>query len=176
MKSQQTVPNLTSQVDSMAETALPSYAELRGFFRRRVVCSHEADDLTQETYARVLRWTPPRMIKEPRSALFRIARNLLVDRARRASRDCMETLNDKFELRATTGLTTTDSVEARERLALVRAAIEALPKRCREVFILSRFGGLSYAQIADHFGIAPSTVEKHMIRAIAACRDALKRV
>jgi len=160
----------------MAEAALPSYAELRGFFRRRVACSHEADDLTQETYARALRWTPRRAIKEPRSALFRIARNLLVDRARRASRDCLETLHDPLELRAATALTTTDSVEARERLDLVRAAIDALPKRCREVFILSRFGGLSYAQIADRFGIAPSTVEKHMIRAIAACRDALKRV
>lgn len=62
----------------------------RAFFRRRVNYSHEADDLTQETDARVLCWTTRRVISEPRSALFRIARNLLVDRARRASRDWLQ--------------------------------------------------------------------------------------
>ncbi len=42
----------------------------------------------------------------------------------------------------------------------------SLPERCREVFILQRYGGLTYAEIGIVLGIARKTVEIHMGRAL----------
>ncbi|MDF3057064.1 MAG: polymerase subunit sigma-24 [Rariglobus sp.] len=153
---------------------LPHYQKLKNFLGRSVGCRHEADDLTQETYLRALRWDQQTRIERGESVLYRIARNLLVDRARRRSRR-----PENLPLDATPGTTARTftcparSADAAERLRLVRAAIAALPPRCREVFILNRFGGLAYADIADRLGLSPSTVEKHMIKALAACHAAL---
>jgi RNA polymerase sigma-70 factor (ECF subfamily) len=53
------------------------------------------------------------------------------------------------------------------------AALEALPPQCRQVFMLSRFEGLSYQQIAATLDISPKTVENHIGRALYRLRDQL---
>ena len=58
--------------------------------------------------------------------------------------------------------------------AHVRRAIEALPKRTRLVFLLSRDAGLTYAAIAERLGISPKTVENQIVRALRILRGALK--
>ncbi len=67
--------------------------------------------------------------------------------------------------------------EGPEHLALKRRICSdpasALPERSREAFLLQRQHGLSYGEIAATMGISVSTVEKHMIRALAALREAL---
>jgi RNA polymerase sigma-70 factor (ECF subfamily) len=50
------------------------------------------------------------------------------------------------------------------------AAIAALPPRCREVFELSRVGGLRYAEIALALGISVKTVEAQMGKALRVLR------
>lgn len=58
------------------------------------------------------------------------------------------------------------------RDALLRA-VSAMPLRCREVFMLTRNGQMTYAEVAGILGIAPKTVEIHMSRALAILRDRL---
>jgi RNA polymerase sigma factor (sigma-70 family) len=150
----------------------PHYEKLKGFFGRRVRCRQEAADLTQETFLRVLRSPQHDVIRHPARLLFHVARNLLIDRGRQRARQ------PEFELfseesAGSEGASPARLVESRDRLALVQAAIAELPARCREVFILNRFGGCSYPEIARRLGLSPSTVEKHMIKALAACRAAL---
>ena len=55
------------------------------------------------------------------------------------------------------------------RAALARA-LETLPDRCHQVFILNRAHGLSYAQISETLGISIKTVEIHMSRALSLLR------
>ena len=55
----------------------------------------------------------------------------------------------------------------------VRAAIDGLPKKCREVFLLSRDQGLKYAEIAVALEISVKTVEKRMGQALAELRQRL---
>jgi RNA polymerase sigma-70 factor (ECF subfamily) len=61
----------------------------------------------------------------------------------------------------------------RELDAAYRAALAELAPRGREVFVLSREQGLTYAQIAETLGISVKTVETLMGRAIAALRGKL---
>ncbi|WP_053332359.1 RNA polymerase sigma factor [Verrucomicrobium spinosum] len=157
----------------LIQEVLPDYERLQSFFQGQVGCTHEAKDLTQEAFTRVLSWQPKAQVTQPRSLLFRIARNLLIDRSRsRAkSHEISGPLTDE-QLAATPDQSTAPDqhLAARENLRKVQVTIATLPDRCREVFILSRFGGLSYPEIAERLAIAPSTVEKHMIRALTACR------
>jgi len=60
-----------------------------------------------------------------------------------------------------------------EMNAAVRSAIGALPPRCREVFELSRVGGLRYAEIAVTLGISVKTVEAQMGKALRVLREEL---
>ena len=55
----------------------------------------------------------------------------------------------------------------------VHAAIDGLPEKCREVFLLSRAQGLKYAEIAATLEISVKTVEKRMGQALAELREQL---
>lgn len=65
------------------------------------------------------------------------------------------------------------SGEHRETEALISAAIEELPEKCREIFRLSRFENLKYQQIADQLGISVKTVEAQMSKALQHMRARL---
>jgi RNA polymerase sigma-70 factor, ECF subfamily len=58
----------------------------------------------------------------------------------------------------------------RELGEAIAAAIERLPERTREAFVLHRQHGLSYAEVAQTMGIAPRTVEVLIRRALKALR------
>lgn len=57
-------------------------------------------------------------------------------------------------------------VKTKDPRILVSQAMEQLPPKCREVFMLSRLSGLTYQQIADSLGISVKTVENQMGKAI----------
>lgn len=59
------------------------------------------------------------------------------------------------------------------RLAL-QEAIEKLPARCREVFILKKIEDLSNKEIAERLGISVKTVEAQMTKALAKLREELE--
>lgn len=56
----------------------------------------------------------------------------------------------------------------------VEDLVEALPPQCRKVFLLSRFEGKKYADIAAELGISIKTVEVHMVKALSMVRKGLK--
>jgi len=75
-------------------------------------------------------------------------------------------------------VTTHPGTRALERAELdraLRAEVDALPPRCREIFLLSREGGLSYARIADVLHVAPQTVANQMHRALHRLADVVRR-
>ncbi len=54
-------------------------------------------------------------------------------------------------------------------------AIDKIPPRSREVFILHRFEGMKYKQIADFLGISKNTVENHIVKAMKILRNYYKK-
>ena len=67
-----------------------------------------------------------------------------------------------------------EEIDTSERDAALWRAIEALPERCRRIFLLSKRDGLSHAEIADEMGISIKTVENQLTKAYSRLRGELK--
>lgn len=66
---------------------------------------------------------------------------------------------------------TTDSYLKLERL---NSSLRHLPPKCRNVFVLHKFKGLTYSEIADVENVSVKTVENHMLKALKILRSHLK--
>lgn len=147
--------------------------EIERFLVRRLSCPETAADLTQETFARLLRVGTTVQIENVRAYLFRIAANLALDHLRRRKHMPIPTDNADLQRVADTRPGQEQCLLSRQALMRLQQAIEDLPDRQREVFRLHKYHGLSYQQIADRLGIAKNTVMVHMVRALAQCRRAV---
>lgn len=67
-----------------------------------------------------------------------------------------------------------DQVEASELEQKISKAIEAMPAERKKIFILSRYDGLKYGEIAEKLSISPKTVENQMGKALKHMREHLK--
>jgi RNA polymerase sigma-70 factor (ECF subfamily) len=135
--------------------------------RERRARSPEADDVAQEACMRALEVRQPDNVRDPVRYLMRIARNLLVDRARKRVREAA--LIDSLSVVEFDSGVSADPeriLAGKQELQRVLAAIAKLPPRCREAFVLHRFNGLSYAAVARRMGVSTSMVEKHIAEAI----------
>ncbi len=66
-----------------------------------------------------------------------------------------------------------EAVDTSERDARIWKAIDELPEKCREVFLLSKQDGLSNEEIAERMGISIKTVKNQMTKAFTRLREAL---
>lgn len=132
---------------------------------RRRFGGDQAEDLVQETFTRASSYAG-REIRNPRALLLQIATRAAIDRdRRRATRPPLYDVTDE---------TASNCEHQAEALAL-KQLILALPEPLRQVFLLSRFGGLTYEDIAVHCGISVKTVEWRMTKALKLCAKALGR-
>lgn len=136
---------------------------LRRFFSRRVRTSWDVDDLVQESLSRFLVVNRD-SLTHPFGYLFRIANNLLADRARRASNtpSLVVTLDEHDHP------TVEPNQEDRLHLADLREqlelALDELPAKCREAFILRRFHALETPAIAARLNVSHRMVQKYLVR------------
>lgn len=155
------------------------YAGLVTFLRRRTVSEQDAEDAAQESMARLLRYRESEPVSAWKPLLFRIATNVANDQLRQAQtqRYRAHVPLEEQDLAAVGegGEPTPEQRLAdRRQLELVLAAIRNLPEKCRHVFLLSRFHGLSNHAIALRCGISVRMVEKQITKALAACRDRVR--
>ena len=140
-----------------------------------VRCRDTAAELTQEAYLRLLAFSGQQAIRHPRAFLYQTAKNLALDHLRK----------DKVQAVHVTDLDEAAQVPSdqpsaeralldRERVDQFLAAMETMPPRSREVFVLHRVHELSYRQIAKRLNISESAVEKNIMRALTHCRRALQ--
>lgn len=152
---------------SDAETLFNAHgAWLLGSLRHRYG-AELAEDLLQETYLKIVRRQDTEKILRPKAFLLQIARNLFLSHHRLNRR--------RAELDAASLQTQPFSHAAPQVAPLVlKDIILALPEPLRDVFVLSRFGGMSNQQIAEHLGIRLKTVEWRMTKALARCAAQLR--
>lgn len=138
--------------------------------RKRMGGAPEAEDIAQESWARVSNGiSNGGTISNIRGYLFKVARNLMIDHRRRealgvetwAPDDAIARIADPRPSAETQLIT-------RDELRRMDAIISAMPSRPRQVFRLSRFEGLSFAEIDRRLGVSRQTVHDHMTKALIA--------
>jgi RNA polymerase sigma-70 factor (ECF subfamily) len=67
-------------------------------------------------------------------------------------------------------------LEHQETEARIQQAINELPEKCREIFMLNRYEGLRYSEVADHLGISVKTVEAQMSKALKSLKEKLSDI
>jgi RNA polymerase sigma factor (sigma-70 family) len=141
---------------------------LKAFFTRKVRDQSLVDDMTQEVMLRLhLRQKNKAPIENMEGYLFRVAANVMTDNARRDQVRHRSAHGELSELdHPVEELSPERVLQGREQIAIVAAALEELPARTRDVFILRRFEELSYAEIANGLDISVSAVEKHVAKAM----------
>jgi RNA polymerase sigma-70 factor (ECF subfamily) len=145
--------------------------ELLRFLTAKLGCRDQAADIVQDTFLRVRGVDDLAAIAQPRAFLYKTALNLTVDLFRRQRiRDERMAQLDTVEDLASTSPRQDDMVEAKERVRLLYQAINELPPKCRQVFVLHKFVELPHAEIARRLGISKNMVEKHVMKAMAHCR------
>lgn len=150
------------------------YRELLNFLARKVSDRSVASDLTQESYARVYAArVSGSIIGDPRALLYRTARNLLIDHRRHSDvRAAVELPSEQADASESSGPRTLEpdtALASHQGVSALVAAIGSLPPRCREAFMLNRFEGRTYAEVAARMGISVKMVEQHIKHALDAC-------
>jgi RNA polymerase sigma-70 factor (ECF subfamily) len=126
----------------------------------------DAEDLVQDTYARVLK--RPRIVRgdDDVGYLVRVLRNTFISSRRAASRRPVKAAPPPEDLELAderAGLEPPAAVEARE----VYAAIADLPDDFRDVLVAVDVAGLSYAEAARALRVREGTVTSRLYRARA---------
>lgn len=135
---------------------------LKAMLRRRFD-PEMAEDLVQEAYIRLAPYQATKQIRHPQGLLLRIAENLAYNQVRRAGR----------ERRGAGRLAEVNSCHAphadadQQQALLLKQILAGLPAIHRDVFMLNRYDGMTYEQIATHCGLPIKTVEWRMSKALA---------
>lgn len=166
--------------DLLTDLYIDTDSDLRQYLRSKLSSRQDADDIAQESYLRMHRSGRVSVLANPRAFLFKIASNLVIDRARKHIRQGRhkELLGkpvnvSRAEEAPCPNASPEASAAAREELFIVIDAIEALPFKCKKAFVLQRFNGLSHRQIADELLVSKSMVEKYMAQALYLLNRAL---
>jgi RNA polymerase sigma-70 factor (ECF subfamily) len=146
------------------------------FLARRLGNTATAEDLAQETWLRAARVDGSIAIDNPRSYLFRIAANLVLDHQRHKAQG-VEVQAPETVVAAVADATPSPELVALHRSEIKRLmhVVDQLSPRCREVFVLVKFEGLSHNEVARRLGIARTTVVTHMVTALAALEREMPR-
>lgn len=153
---------------------------VKALIARIVLNASDAEELAQETFARVWthrdRFTPGRPVKP---WILGIAVNLARNRLRWWRKRPVVALEEWMEL---ADEPTADAgagavrLERAERARAVRDAIAQLPAKLREALVLFEYEHLSYAEIGDAVGATAKAVENRIARARDRLRDALSEL
>lgn len=154
------------------------YATLCAFAIRYTGTRTPAEEVVEDVLTRLWEVRAELDVRESlRSYLYAAVRNRALNRARgeRVEGRALERAlaNGTMPGMAQPQSPLDEEVQADEFAAAVERAVEELPPRTREVFLLHRQRGLTYVRIADQLGITPKTVENLLGRALKHLRRRL---
>lgn len=134
----------------------------------------EIPDLRQDVYVRIYEAALREKPENPKGFLFQVARNLMIDRLRRKNVVSFDSFADLDGMGSDGDQPDAEqAVAAQQEALLLRAAIGALPPRCREVVTLRKIEGHSQRDVARRMGITEDTVERQVANGIRHLRKLL---
>jgi len=155
-----------AEVELLARQFRPALAR---FFSKRVKEQHDIDDLVQDVFVRLVRKLNSDGSQIVSGYVFQTAQSVLNDWLRKRQ---VRQVAAHDDLEAELPDLKDDSTPERlllgkQSLEKATAAVLELPEVTRAIFILRRLEGMRYADIAKRLRMPISTIEKHMVRAVA---------
>lgn len=127
-----------------------------------------AEDVVQECFATLWEKLEAGLaVANRRAYLYMTVRNRCLDQLRRKG---MQT--ESLKPYDTYDIIDDDDAQERSQIeARLWTAIDSLPEKCREVFLMSKRDGLKYEEIATELGISENTVRNQISKALKVLKD-----
>ncbi|NMH89351.1 RNA polymerase sigma factor [Flavivirga algicola] len=141
---------------------------LRNFIYYKCGNIEQAEDIVQETFAKLWRNCAKVIFEKAKSYLYTVARNIFLNEAAHKKvviQHQVHLVSDR------TNETPEFLLEEKEFMLKLKKAIADLPEKQREVFLLSRIDKKKYYEISDIVGISVKAVEKRMSQALIMLRE-----
>lgn len=137
-----------------------------GMYALRIVGdADDAEDVVEEAFIRIWQKIDKGMeVDNFHSFIYTAVRN-----------ECISFLRKKEDMADIDEVQEIDDsvVDTSERDARIWKAIDGLPEKCREIFLMSKRDGLSNEEIAEELGISIKTVKNQMTKAFSRLREDL---
>ncbi|MDR1555922.1 MAG: RNA polymerase sigma-70 factor [Tannerellaceae bacterium] len=159
------------------------YPKLVRFTREYVISVEDAENIVQDVFLVLWEQKDSLMyVQDVPSFLFRLTKNKCVDflRHKIMSAEKNQCLRDtqirEYEYRLRSMEQFEDNrFEEEEVSKLIHNAIQSLPEKCKEIFLLSRFEGMSHQEIARKYNISQSTVNNQISVAMKKLKEQLRK-
>ena len=162
-----------SDTKSFAATIAARYGrKLRRFLSVRLRNAHDAPDLAQEVFLRLLRVERQDAIRNPEAYLFTVASHVLYQHTLNRSTDpvFVDITDAVSELTVPAGEDPAAKVDNAGRIELLERVLAQLPPKVGAALVMHRVCGFTVAEIAEHLGVSRDSVKKYLMRAAQHCR------
>jgi len=150
---------------------------LYAWLKKKMSCPHQAADLSQDTFVRLLSLPVLPCLREPRAYLLVTANRLMLNfyRKRRVETEVLASISTLLGDQSNGDVAHVCAVrQLLEQVLLM--LIEELDAHSRQAFLLARVDGMRYAEIAKMMGISESRVKQHLIKSLAYCHSRLYQI
>ncbi|WP_455593445.1 RNA polymerase sigma-70 factor [Bacteroides sp.] len=158
------------------------FPKLLRFSQTYLIREEEAEHIVQDVF--IYLWEHKEVISSLHNLnayLFTLVRNRCIDYLRKEMNredrrgELSEVENKELQLKLySLEMFDENRLSEADIEELLHQAINKLPDRCREVFIMSRLQNLRYKEIAEKLNISPNTVENQVAIAIRKLKEELK--
>lgn len=132
-----------------------------------------SEDIVQESYTAL--WEKLQEgthVLNRKSYLYMMVRNRCLDQLRRKGIP-----TESLKPYDTYGIIEDDDAQERSQTeARLWTAIDSLPEKCRQIFLMSKRDGLKYMEIADELGISENTVRNQISKALKILKDGVVKI
>lgn len=154
----------------------PHEPSLRVWLRSRFGVDDIIDDIVQESYIRILRRRKSGSIDSPKAYLFGTARNVAIDYLKDLKKREAEPLDESSNIvHIEAWDSAKDILEHRNQVELLKSAINSLPERCREIFVMRKVHGISRAEISRKLGLSTNTVSAQLRIGLRKCAQFIQK-
>lgn len=135
----------------------------------------DSEDVLQIAFSKFSRHEKNRSIENPAAYIFRIAKNIIIDKARRdtAFKNILKSSIDDSLNNDQTLCNPERILDGQQRLIVIQNVYSSMPERRREIIRMSRFEGLKNVEIGARLGISETAVRKHITTALLEIRRAV---
>nr|WP_249363528.1 RNA polymerase sigma factor [Pseudomonas aeruginosa] len=145
---------------------------LLAWLNRNLGCRQRAEDLSQDTFVRLLGRPELPGLREPRAFLAKVARGLMIDHFRRAALE-QAYLAELALVPEAEQPSAEEQYLILEDLREIDRLLGTLSLKARSAFLYSRLDGMPHAEIAERLGVSVPRVRQYLAQGLRQCYIAL---